>query len=170
MRSRRLAAVLFSATLAMGMAACGDDDEPVTSAGGQTPTTTGATTASTAAAAVTTTRPQATVATATSPLGTILVDSAGKTLYTWDRDTGPTSTCTGNCAATWPPLVLTSGTTTPVPGTGVSGLTTSPRPDDATKMQVVWNGKPLYYYAADTAPGDTKGDGVGGTWHVAKPS
>ncbi len=91
-------------------------------------------------------------------------------LYTWDRDTGPTSTCTGNCAATWPPLVLASGTTTPVPGTGVSELTTSPRPDDATKMQVVWKGKPLYYYAADTAPGDTKGDGVGGTWHVAKPS
>lgn len=57
----------------------------------------------------------------------------------------------------------------PVAGPGVSLLTTAPRPDDATTtLQVNWDGKPLYYYAADTAPGDVKGDGVGGTWHVVK--
>jgi predicted lipoprotein with Yx(FWY)xxD motif len=111
-----------------------------------------------------------TVSTATSSLGTIFVDANGKALYTWDRDTSATSTCTGGCATTWPPLILPSGTTAPVAGPGVTGLTASARPDDATKMQVVWNGKPLYGYAADTAPGEVKGDGVGGTWHVAKPA
>ena len=163
MRARGLSAVVLSATLAMGMAACGDDDEPITTAGGQT----GGTAATTPAPA-TTAAPQATVKTASTSLGTVLVDGAGRTLYTWDRDTGPTSTCVGNCAATWPPLVLGSGVTTPVAGPGVSLLTTAPRPDDPTKLQVNWDGKPLYYYAADTAPGDVKGDGVGGTWHVIK--
>jgi predicted lipoprotein with Yx(FWY)xxD motif len=161
MRGRRLSVVVLSASLAMAMAACGDDDDPVAAGGQSTPTT--------AAAAVTTTAaPKATVATASSSLGTIFVDGAGKTLYTWDRDSGGQSTCTGNCAATWPPLVLPAGTTAPVAGPGVSLLTTVPRPDDPPKLQVVWDGKPLYYYAADTAPGDVKGDGVGGTWHVIK--
>jgi predicted lipoprotein with Yx(FWY)xxD motif len=158
--------VAVLALSALAMAACGGDDEPVaTGAGAQAPTT------AAAPATTTTAAPKATVATATTGIGAVLVDSAGKTLYTWDRDTGPTSTCTGNCAATWPPLVLDGATTTPVAGQGVSGaMTVSPRPDDPTKMQVVWNGKPLYYYAADTAAGDTKGDGVGGTWHVIKPA
>jgi predicted lipoprotein with Yx(FWY)xxD motif len=159
--------MVLSATLAMGMAACGDDDDPTsTSAGSQT----GGSTATTLAPAPTTTAPaaKATVATASTSLGTVLVDGAGKTLYTWDRDTGPTSTCVGNCAVTWPPLVLPAGGTAPVAGAGVSLLTAVPRPDDATKLQVNWDNKPLYYYAADTAPGETKGDGVGGTWHVVK--
>jgi predicted lipoprotein with Yx(FWY)xxD motif len=172
MRSRKLVAVLFSASLAMGLAACGDDDEPVVAGGGaQTgPSTTAPANTGVGGATTTTVAVRATVTTANSPLGTILVDSAGKTLYTWDRDTGETSTCTGGCATTWPPLFLPAGTTAPVAGQGVTGLSAAARPDDATRMQVVWNGKPLYYYAADTAPGETKGDGVGGTWHVAKPA
>jgi predicted lipoprotein with Yx(FWY)xxD motif len=169
MRARRLSATVLSATLALGMIACGDDDEPTTTvAGGQTGGTTATTPA--AAAPTTTTAPaaKATVATASTSLGTVLVDGAGKTLYTWDRDTGPTSTCVGNCAVTWPPLILPAGSTAPVPGPNVSLLTAVPRPDDATKLQVNWDNKPLYYYSADTAPGDVKGDGVGGTWHVVK--
>ena len=165
MRGRRLAAVVLSASLAMAMAACGDDDDPVTTTGGNQPT------ATTAAPAVTTTAPaRPTVAATNSALGTIFVDASGRSLYTFDRDAGGTSACTGNCAATWPPLVLPAGTTAPVAGSGVTNLTVIARPDDATKMQVAWNGKPLYTYAADTAPGDVKGDGVGGNWHVAKPS
>jgi predicted lipoprotein with Yx(FWY)xxD motif len=166
MRARSLSAVLLTATLALGMAACGDDDNPTTtSAGGQT----GGTAATTPATAPPTTpAPKATVKTASTSLGTVLVDGDGKTLYTWDRDTGPASTCVGNCAATWPALLLPAGVTSPVAGPGVSLLTTAPRPDDATKIQVIWDNKPLYYYAADQAPGDVKGDGVGGTWHVVK--
>jgi len=153
----------------MAMSACGKSDTPVTSAAGNQ---TASTTPTTLAPAPTTTAaPKATVATANSSLGTIFVDATGKTLYTWDKDTSPTSTCTGGCAATWPALVLPAGTTTAVAGPGVTGtMTVVARSDDATKMQVVWNGKPLYNYAADTAAGDVKGDGVGGVWHVAKPA
>ena len=162
MRGRRLSGRLLGASLGLWLAACGDDDVPTTTATTAAPAQT--------AAPTTTAASRPTVATATSPVGTIFVDASGKALYTWDRDTSATSTCTGNCAATWPPLVLPAGTTAPVAGPGVAGLTVAPRPDDATKMQVVWNGKPLYTYAGDTAPGEVKGDGVGGTWHVAKPA
>lgn len=174
MRAWKLSAVLLSATMAM--AACGADDSPTAteSGAGQTASTVAATTAATTAttlapATTTTAAGKVTVATATTSLGVVFVDAAGKTLYTFDRDTTITSACTGNCAATWPPLVLEAGATTPVAGTGVTSLTAAARPDDATKMQVIWNGKPLYYYAADQAPGDTKGDNVGGTWHVGRP-
>jgi predicted lipoprotein with Yx(FWY)xxD motif len=168
MRGRKLSVVVLSASLALAMAACGNDDKTTTTSGAQT----GATTATTAAAVTTptTVAPKPTVATASTSLGTVFVDASGKTLYVWDRDTGPTSGCTGNCAATWPALVLPTGVTAPVAGAGITNLTVAARPDDATKMQVVWNGKPLYTYAADTAPGDTKGDGVGGIWHAAKPA
>jgi predicted lipoprotein with Yx(FWY)xxD motif len=166
---RAMAAVAVAAALAVSMAACGKDDKPVTAAGGQSATT--AVAPATTTPVATTAAPKPTVATASSAtLGTIMVDATGRTLYTFDKDSGTTSSCTGNCAATWPALVLPSGTTTPVAGTGLNGLTVAARPDDATKMQVAWNGKPLYTYAADTAPGDTKGDGVGGIWHVAKPA
>ena len=170
MRARTVSAVVLGACLAMGMAGCGDDDDEATTAGGGGQTTTTAATAAPTSAAVTTTSPSArvTVATANSPLGTILVDTAGKTLYTFDRDVGGRSACTGNCAATWPPVL--AGTGPPEAGPGVGTLTVVARPDDATKMQVVWNGKPLYTFAADAGPGETKGDGVGGTWHVAKPA
>lgn len=166
MRARKLSTLMLGATLAVAMTACGKDDTPVSTAGGaaQTATTTPVTVA---LATTTTAAPQTTVKTANTALGTIFVDVAGKTLYTWDRDTGPTSTCTGNCAATWPPL---TDSIAPTGGTAGNVLTLTGRPDDAAKMQVAWNGKPLYYYAADTAPGETKGDNVGGTWHVARPA
>lgn len=105
--------------------------------------------------------------------GKILVDSAGRTLYTFDRDTAgdgyesyTASACSGQCAQTWPPLVLPSGEARPTAGAGVTGLTTFPRDDGAT--QVAFNGRALYLYAGDARPGDVNGDGVGGVWHVAK--
>ena len=50
---------------------------------------------------------------------------------------------------------------------GVTGtLATVPR-TDGSGAQVSYNGDPLYYYAGDTAAGQTNGDGVGGVWHLA---
>lgn len=160
---RGLAMVAAVAGLAVAMTACGSNDKPVVSSAQQQSATT------VAPAVTTTAAPKATVATTNNAtFGTIMVDSTGKTLYTFDPDTAGVSTCTGNCAGTWPAVVLPTGVTAPVAGPGVTGLTVAARPDDATKMQVNWNGKPLYTYAADTGPGDTKGDGVAGKWHVAK--
>jgi predicted lipoprotein with Yx(FWY)xxD motif len=102
----------------------------------------------------------------TGNLGLILTDSAGLTLYTFDRDTPGVSNCSGGCAATWPPLLLPEGdpiAPSDLPGT--LGVIT--RADGS--RQVTYNDKPLYLYARDQKPGDTAGEGVGGVWHVAKP-
>jgi predicted lipoprotein with Yx(FWY)xxD motif len=100
------------------------------------------------------------VSTATTKLGKVLVDSAGKTLYTSSGDTTPgSSSCTGGCATIWPPLAVT-GTATYAAGLTASKFTTITR-SDGTK-QVAYNGKPLYTFASDSAPGDTTGQGVGG--------
>jgi predicted lipoprotein with Yx(FWY)xxD motif len=152
----------------LGLAACGSSNK-TTSSANQSATTVAP--ATTAAPAVTTTAPAAVVKTSTKdPFGTYLTDATGKSLYAFDRDTTPnTSSCTGQCATTWPPLLLPAGQGTPIPTpTGVTGtLTVAPRPDGAGS-QIVWNGKPLYRYSGDSNPGDTNGDGVGGIWHIAK--
>jgi len=97
------------------------------------------------------------------PLGTILVNADGFTLYVFDRDTPGTSACTGGCADTWPPLLIDSGD--PVAPDGLPGtLSVIERPDGT--RQVAYNDRPLYTYARDAQPGDTLGDGVGGIWHV----
>ena len=104
-----------------------------------------------------------------SPLGTILVDQEGNTLYVFLQDTGDTSTCTGDCAATWPALVA-KGEVKAGGGGGVdeSLLGTSAR-DDGT-MQVTYNGHPLYYFSGDQEPGDTNGQGIGDIWFVVSPA
>ena len=96
-----------------------------------------------------------------------LVGPDGMTLYVFDKDTTPNkSACAaGQCLTAWPILTATG---TPTAGAGVTGaLATFARDDGAT--QVSYNGKPLYYFAADAKAGDTTGDGVGGIWHIAKP-
>lgn len=105
-----------------------------------------------------------TVKTASSSLGTILVDGSGRTLYLFTKDSPGTSTCTGGCLVVWPPLL---GTATA--GSGVDGslLGTVTRPDG--KTQVSYKGMPLYYWAQDSAPGQTNGQGVQGVWWVVSP-
>ena len=106
------------------------------------------------------------VALANSPLGRILVDSKGVTLYDFVKDKGTTSACYGACAALWPPLT-TKGK--PVAGRGVraSLLGTTKRKDG--KLEVTYGGHPLYYFVTDRKPGQTTGQGVnqfGGPWWV----
>ena len=124
---------------------------------GSSPSSAPATSGSTAATAVT-------VTTAGSSLGTILVDGAGRTLYLFTKDSPGTSTCTGGCLALWPPLL---GTATAGTGVDASLLGTLTRPDG--KTQVSYKGMPLYYWARDTAPGQTNGQGVQGVWWVVSP-
>ncbi|HUI89349.1 MAG TPA: hypothetical protein VLX61_11570 [Anaerolineales bacterium] len=102
-----------------------------------------------------------------SKYSSFLVDGKGMTLYLYTKDSPGASTCTGNCAKAWPPL-LTTGK--PVAGTGVdmSKFGTLTRADGTT--QVTYNGWPLYYYDKDQQPGDMKGDGVGAVWYLITPS
>ncbi|WP_199438798.1 hypothetical protein [Umezawaea beigongshangensis] len=101
-------------------------------------------------------------------LGTVLTNPAGLTLYRFDADTNnpPTSTCAGDCAVKWPPLLATADPVR-VQGVDQSLVATLDRPD-GTK-QVTVGGWPLYTFAQDQAPGDAKGQGVGGTWFAAAP-
>jgi len=104
-------------------------------------------------------------------LGQILVDANGRTLYLFKKDTGATSTCTGGCAAAWPPLLATSA---PTAGAGASAslVGTSPRPDGGGS-QVTYNGHPLYLFVKDQKPGDTVGEKVtafGGEWDAVSPA
>ena len=94
----------------------------------------------------------------------ILTDFAGNTLYIWDNDEPGLSNCGDGCASVWPPLSVDGDATA---GVGVDGvLGTITRDDGST--QATYNDQPLYYYAADEAPGDRNGDGVGGIWHVVE--
>jgi len=104
-----------------------------------------------------------------SSLGTILVDSRGNTLYVFLQDTGDTSTCTGDCAASWPALIA-KGEVKAGGGGDVDGslLGTSARDDG--KMQVTYNGHPLYFFSGDQAPGDINGQGIGDVWFVVSPA
>jgi predicted lipoprotein with Yx(FWY)xxD motif len=109
-----------------------------------------------------------TIAAATGAVGKYLTGEDGKTLYVFSKDTTPgKSACNGDCAGNWPPFTLDAGETA-VDGAGVSGKIATITRDDGTK-QVTYNGKPVYYYAGDSASGQTNGQGVAGLWTVAAP-
>jgi predicted lipoprotein with Yx(FWY)xxD motif len=91
----------------------------------------------------------------------VLVDQNNRTLYGFTDDSAGSSTCTGACAATWPPL---AGPATAGNGVDKNELATFTRSDGT--VQVMYFGHPLYNFAADTKPGDAHGQGIGGTWYV----
>lgn len=135
--------------------------------------TSAATTAATAAA--TSTATAAASAAASAPTlrvakaggADVLVDAKGLTLYTFKNDEASPgkSVCNGGCATTWPPVVVTGTATKDAALTGEVGTITR---DDGTK-QATYRGKPLYRFAADTAPGETKGATIA-NWALATPS
>ena len=91
----------------------------------------------------------------------MLVDHAGMTLYTFDKDAGGKSMCNGDCAKNWPPLTAKASEK-------ADGEWTQIKRDDGT-MQWAYDGKPLYTFVKDKKAGDTTGDGMKDVWHVAKP-
>jgi predicted lipoprotein with Yx(FWY)xxD motif len=103
-------------------------------------------------------------------LGKILVDAQGRTLYLFQRDSGTSSACTGNCAINWPPLRANAN---PTVGSGANTSIVGPSSRSDRKPQVTYNGHPLYRLAGDRTPGDTNGQGVnafGGLWYAVSPS
>ncbi len=106
----------------------------------------------------------ATLGVADHDLGEILVNSDGRTLYLFEKDSGTTSACTGECASNWPPLEV-NGTPTEGSGADSSLVGTTERSDG--KQQVTYNGHPLYLFEGDKKAGDTNGEGLnafGGGW------
>jgi predicted lipoprotein with Yx(FWY)xxD motif len=93
----------------------------------------------------------------------VLVDSAGLTLYSLSVEKQGHIICTGPCLKLWHPVLGK-------PSGSVGALGTITRPDG--KVQAAFEGKPLYTFASDRAPGDRKGEGFKdvGTWHAASTS
>lgn len=104
---------------------------------------------------------------ATDPtLGKFLTDGAGMTLYIFKNDVANSGKSAAEAlTAAWPPLTADVAPAAPAGATGTFGIIT--RVD--RKKQVTYKGLPLYYFVNDKAPGDTKGQGVGGVWFVATP-
>jgi predicted lipoprotein with Yx(FWY)xxD motif len=106
------------------------------------------------------------IATRHTGLGNVLVDSQGRTLYLFEKDQGMSSSCSGACASIWPPL--TAAAKPSVSDGLAAGKITLIKRSDGT-MQVSYAGHPLYTYAGDGGPGDTKGEGLnqfGAQWYV----
>jgi predicted lipoprotein with Yx(FWY)xxD motif len=93
----------------------------------------------------------------------ILTNSQGLTLYIRTSDTA-TAVCSGTCANAWPPLLF-SGSGSPTSASTLSGTLSTI--SDTNGTQVTYQGHPLYTYAGDSAPGDVKGQGLGGVWYAA---
>ena len=106
------------------------------------------------------------VAVASSGLGRILTDGRGHTLYLFAKDKHGRSSCSGKCAAFWPPL-LASGKPRATAGAKTSLVGTTRRTDG--RLQVTYNGHPLYTFVKDVRRGQANGEAVdafGARWYA----
>jgi len=102
----------------------------------------------------------------TGALGKFITDGTGKTLYMFTPDDGQAApTCNDQCAASWPALTASSASDVTVgDGLDQSKIKLEARADGT--QQVVYGDYPLYYFAKDSAAGQTNGQGVGSKWYV----
>ncbi len=112
-------------------------------------------------------QPADTIRVGSTPLGNVLVDARGMSLYYLARDipANGTSSCTGTCAVTWPSFSVDNiAVSSPLVPSDFSAVT---RADGA--KQLAYKGWPLHFFHNDTKPGDTNGEGILGVWFVMKP-
>jgi predicted lipoprotein with Yx(FWY)xxD motif len=115
-------------------------------------------------------RARALVTLRTTGIGSVLVDSRGRTLYLFEKDRNGTSMCDSACAKFWPRLASHGS---PRAGKGVHqslvGLT---RVRNGVG-QVTYAGHPLYRFVGDKRPGQTSGEGLdnfGAEWYAVGPN
>jgi predicted lipoprotein with Yx(FWY)xxD motif len=104
-----------------------------------------------------------------SDFGRALFDANGQVVYVFEIDRKNRSNCTSAaCVKAWPPVLTREP---PSAGTGVNeGLLGTIRRSDG-KLQVTYNGRPLYFYEHE-GPGEIKCHNVdlhGGRWWVVTP-
>jgi predicted lipoprotein with Yx(FWY)xxD motif len=142
----RLTALLALLAVSAVLAACGS------SYGGSDSKSSGASSASPAKSSVVASAKKAKV-------GSVIVDAQGRTLYRFTAEAQGRPVCTGACVGTWPPAVVSDAAGLP------KHVATVKRPDDG-KLQLTYDGHPLYRYAGDQSRADANGEGVGGQWFV----
>jgi predicted lipoprotein with Yx(FWY)xxD motif len=147
--------VLAFAALSLVMSACASKGSSGTGSGGGSANNTG-------------TSNSGSISTASvSGIGTVLVNKQGFTLYYLTKDNHSTPTCTGSCASTWPPQMVSGAV--PAAASGVTGtLGTVANPSGG--MQLTYMGWPLYTYSGDSAPGQANGQGFEGVWFAMTSS
>lgn len=165
-RTRRRATVATT-VVAVGVlltaAACGSASpqpaSPAAPAGGA---------AATSAPAASSNHEVGALRTAATPLGDVVTDGNGMTLYLFTKDTKGTtkSACTGSCLNLWPPALMGSSAPKLTGVTGTVGSIAAP----SGGKQVTLDGWPLYYFAQDKTAGDLLGQGIGNIWWVVSPS
>lgn len=96
--------------------------------------------------------------------GKVLATATGRTLYLYTPDgRNRGSHCTGSCISYWPPLMTPAK---PVAGMGVKQTLLGTTKRANGKLQVTYNGHPLYRYVGDSSAGQVSGEGSNGTWYV----
>lgn len=158
--------------IALVLAGCGSSAKSSSSASSSPAGTTPSQSSSSAASSSSSppaAKPAALITTKHSKLGTILAAGSKKlTVYLFEADKGPSSTCSGECAKVWPPV---TGKPTSAGNALSSDLGTITRSDGTT--QVTYKAHPLYLYIKDKDSSDTYGQGsklFGAGWYVLAPS
>lgn len=163
MRNSKL--IVIVGLVALVAAACGSSSSS-TSTHAKSTSTSSTSSSSSAAGKVT-------IATRTvKPYGTVLVNSAGHTLYVFAPDKATKVTCTGGCATIWPPVKLASGAKAVASGQVKASLLGSDSNPGGGSV-ATYNHWPLYAYVTDTSAGVAHGEGInssGGLWYVISPS
>jgi predicted lipoprotein with Yx(FWY)xxD motif len=95
-----------------------------------------------------------------------LVDGRGMTLYLSLNDPRGKTNCVDKCLETWKPLLAT-GQVIVASGVSANQVGVILRPDGT--RQITYAGAPVYYYVHDTNTGDTKGQGLDGSWFTVSP-
>jgi predicted lipoprotein with Yx(FWY)xxD motif len=147
----RITALLALLAASVVLAACGSGS----SSGG------GSDKSSTSSSGSTGTRSAVVSSADKAKVGSVIVDAQGRTLYRFTAEAQGVPVCTGECVGTWPPALAASASGLP------KHVATVKRPDGG-KLQLTYDGHPLYRYAGDQTKADANGEGVGGQWFVVK--
>ncbi|WP_406457774.1 SCO0930 family lipoprotein [Streptomyces sp. NBC_00876] len=97
-------------------------------------------------------------------LGDIVVDKRGMTVCRFKKDVAwpMKSACTGACLSMRP--VVAPLARNDVKSVTTKGFVTFDRPDGLKRQAI--DCRPVYTYSGDIGPGDTNGQGIGGTWYA----
>ncbi|SER32466.1 COG4315 family predicted lipoprotein [Microlunatus flavus] len=152
------------ALVLVALAAC---SSPAGSAPAAEPAPASSASSSAPSAAATSAAAGADLKVASTSLGSVVVDSQGRTAYYFDKDKAGsgTSVCSGDCLAAWP-AIAPAGSTPTVEG--VTAKVGTIKRDDGS-AQITLEGRPVYLFVKDKAAGDVTGQGVGGVWYVIAP-
>jgi len=165
-RLRRTGLLVLALVIAtVALAACGDDEDTPDAAAST------ATAAATSVAEMTATPTMAsggtlTISVETGAAGPYLAGPDGRTLYVFTKDEPGKTNCSGQCLANWPPLLQEDGQEVEAAAEATLQFGAI---DTPSGQQVTYNDAPLYYFAGDAAPSETKGHLVGGVWFLARP-